>query len=71
METLLGEVLSTFDVSESEQVRSGYSADLPFALHIALAPQQVDFEAFISWTTRGQVRGSGRPAHHRLAAGNP
>ena len=54
METLLGEVLGNFDLPKSEQVQSGYSADLPFAPHIALTPQQVSFEAFISWTTEAK-----------------
>ena len=54
METLLGEVLGTFDVPEGEPVRRGYHADLPFAPHVGLAPQQVSFEAFISWTTEAK-----------------
>ena len=51
METLLGEVLDNFDVSETEPVQRGYRADLPFAPHVGLTPQRVSFEAFISWTT--------------------
>ena len=54
METLLGEVLRNFGVPEAESVQSGYSSDLPFAPHIALTPQQVSFEAFISWTTEAK-----------------
>ncbi len=65
-EVVRQEVLEQMTQPTYEPERSGYLANLPFTPHIGLAPQRVDFEAFISWTTEAKFE----VANDRLVIGS-
>ena len=48
-ESLLSGVLNVLAELKNEPDRGGFKADLPFAPTVALTPQLVSFEAFLSW----------------------
>ena len=53
-DSLLGSVLNVLAERKDEPERGGFKADLPFAPSVALTPQLIPFETFISWVSEAK-----------------